>query len=110
MTPSSSKEKEMRKFSSITFPHFPHIRILKYCVNNRYLRCFYFAMKTATKIGKNPKPANNVDRTFMIFNWLIGVFACAAIIGQVWDQFTHGVVVSFISQNTNRWISIALAV
>jgi hypothetical protein len=40
-------------------------------------------MKTATKIGKNPKPANNVDRTFMIFNWLIGVFACAAIIGQV---------------------------
>ncbi|EFX72156.1 hypothetical protein DAPPUDRAFT_59407, partial [Daphnia pulex] len=52
---------------------------------NAYLRCFYFAMKTATKIGKNPKPANNVDRTFMIFNWLIGVFACAAIIGQIRD-------------------------
>ena len=30
-------------------------------------------MKTATKIGKNPKPVDNVDRTFMIFNWLIGV-------------------------------------
>lgn len=40
-------------------------------------------MKTATKIGKNPKPIDNIDRTFMIFNWLIGVFACAAIIGQV---------------------------
>ncbi|XP_059350865.1 cyclic nucleotide-gated cation channel beta-3-like isoform X1 [Daphnia carinata] len=52
---------------------------------NAYMRCFYFAMKTATKIGKNPKPANNVDRTFMIFNWLIGVFACAAIIGQIRD-------------------------
>ena len=50
---------------------------------SRYLQCFYFALKTATKIGKNPKPTDNIDRTFMIFNWLIGVFACAAIIGQV---------------------------
>jgi len=48
-----------------------------------YIRCFYFAMKTATKIGKNPKPVNSTDRTFMIFNWLIGVFVCAAILGQV---------------------------
>lgn len=47
------------------------------------MRCFYFALKTATKIGKNPKPINNIERTFMIFNWIIGVFACAAIIGQV---------------------------
>lgn len=51
--------------------------------HRRYMRCFYFALKTATKIGKNPKPENNTDRTFMIFNWLIGVFICAAIIGQV---------------------------
>jgi hypothetical protein len=50
-------------------------------------------MKTATKIGKNPKPANNIDRTFMIFNWLIGVFACAAIIGQVWNSFKDGIFV-----------------
>lgn len=71
-----------------------------------YIRCFYFAMKTATKIGKNPKPVDSTgnslinygaccnfpldfnislftDRTFMIFNWLIGVFVCAAILGQV---------------------------
>ncbi len=48
-----------------------------------YIRCFYFAMKTAAKIGKNPKPVDIVEETFMIFNWLIGVLACAAIIGQV---------------------------
>ena len=48
-----------------------------------YVRCFYFAMKTATKIGKNPKPVNGTEETFMIFNWVIGVFACAALIGQV---------------------------
>lgn len=58
----------------------------------RYMRCFYFALKTATKIGKNPKPENNVDRTFMIFNWLIGVFICAAIIGQVGNYWNPTVI------------------
>ena len=55
----------------------------------RYVRCFYFALKTATKIGKNPKPIQNIERAFMIFNWLIGVFACAAIIGQVFHSDIH---------------------
>jgi len=55
---------------------------------NAYVRCFYFALKTATKIGKNPKPIQNIERAFMIFNWLIGVFACAAIIGQIRDLMT----------------------
>lgn len=79
---SSSKERETRKLAALNNYNTASVQ----CISNfcpRYLRCFYFAMKTATKIGKNPKPVDNIDRTFMIFNWLIGVFACAAIIGQV---------------------------
>ncbi|KRX24708.1 Cyclic nucleotide-gated cation channel beta-3, partial [Trichinella nelsoni] len=52
---------------------------------NAYLRCFYFATKLGISIGNNPDPTNVIECIYMICCWMMGTFAFAMLLGQIYD-------------------------
>ncbi|KAL2088577.1 hypothetical protein ACEWY4_015476 [Coilia grayii] len=51
----------------------------------RYIRCYYFAVKTLITIGGLPDPSNVFEITFQGVNYFVGVFAFSIMIGQMRD-------------------------
>lgn len=53
---------------------------LSFC---RYLRCYYFAVRSLINIGGLPEPVTTFEITFQMLNFFIGVFVFSSLIGQV---------------------------
>lgn len=49
----------------------------------RYLRCYYFAVRSLINIGGLPEPITTFEITFQMLNFFIGVFVFSSLIGQV---------------------------
>ncbi|XP_062404752.1 cyclic nucleotide-gated cation channel beta-3 [Sardina pilchardus] len=52
---------------------------------NKYIRCYYFAVKTLITIGGLPDPTTVYEITFQGVNYFVGVFAFSIMIGQMRD-------------------------
>ncbi|XP_063045305.1 cyclic nucleotide-gated cation channel beta-3 [Engraulis encrasicolus] len=52
---------------------------------NKYIRCYYYAVKTLITIGGLPDPSNVFEITFQGVNYFVGVFAFSIMIGQMRD-------------------------
>lgn len=55
----------------------------------RYLRCYYFAVRSLINIGGLPEPTTTFEITFQMLNFFIGVFVFSSLIGQVGKAFKH---------------------
>lgn len=51
----------------------------------RYLRSYYFAVRTLINIGGLPEPYTVFEITFQLANFFVGVFVFSSLIGQVLD-------------------------
>ncbi|GLD55073.1 cyclic nucleotide-gated cation channel beta-3-like protein [Lates japonicus] len=51
----------------------------------RYLRCYYFAVRSLINIGGLPEPITTYEITFQMTNFFIGVFVFSSLIGQMRD-------------------------
>ncbi|XP_031425349.1 cyclic nucleotide-gated cation channel beta-3 isoform X3 [Clupea harengus] len=52
---------------------------------NKYIRCYYFAVKTLITIGGLPDPTSVFEITFQGVNYFVGVFIFSIMIGQMRD-------------------------
>ncbi|XP_043832180.1 cyclic nucleotide-gated cation channel beta-3 [Dromiciops gliroides] len=52
---------------------------------NRYLRCYYWAVRSLITIGGLPEPQNTFEITFQLLNFFSGVFVFSSLIGQMRD-------------------------
>lgn len=49
----------------------------------RYLRCYYWAVRSLITIGGLPEPHTSFEIVFQLLNFFLGVFVFSSLIGQV---------------------------
>ncbi|XP_039610146.1 cyclic nucleotide-gated cation channel beta-3-like [Polypterus senegalus] len=52
---------------------------------NKYLRCYYWAVRTLITIGGLPEPVTVFEIVFQLLNYFTGVFVFSSLIGQMRD-------------------------
>ncbi|XP_044784449.2 cyclic nucleotide-gated cation channel beta-3 [Bubalus bubalis] len=52
---------------------------------NKYLRCYYWAVRTLITIGGLPEPQTSFEILFQLLNFFSGVFVFSSLIGQMQD-------------------------
>ncbi|XP_019308953.1 cyclic nucleotide-gated cation channel beta-3 isoform X2 [Panthera pardus] len=52
---------------------------------NKYLRCYYWAVRTLITIGGLPEPQTSFEIVFQLVNFFSGVFVFSSLIGQMQD-------------------------
>lgn len=52
---------------------------------NKYLRCYYWAVRTLITIGGLPEPQTSFEIAFQLLNFFSGVFVFSSLIGQMRD-------------------------
>ncbi|XP_006727179.1 cyclic nucleotide-gated cation channel beta-3 [Leptonychotes weddellii] len=52
---------------------------------NKYLRCYYWAVRTLITIGGLPEPQTSFEIAFQMLNFFSGVFVFSSLIGQMQD-------------------------
>ncbi|XP_004697783.1 cyclic nucleotide-gated cation channel beta-3 [Echinops telfairi] len=52
---------------------------------NKYLRCYYWAVRSLITIGGLPEPQNTFEIAFQLLNYFLGVFVFSSLIGQMRD-------------------------
>nr|ARF06957.1 cGMP-gated cation channel beta-3 [Aptychotrema vincentiana] len=70
--------------------HFEGIGSNKWVYNgkgNRYLRCYYWAVRTLITIGGIPEPVTVFELVFQGCNYFTGVFVFSSLLGQMRDIF-----------------------
>nr|KAF6404603.1 cyclic nucleotide gated channel subunit beta 3 [Rousettus aegyptiacus] len=50
---------------------------------NKYLRCYYWAVRSLITIGGLPEPHTSFEIVFQLLNFFLGVFVFSSLIGQV---------------------------
>ncbi|KAF6323185.1 cyclic nucleotide gated channel subunit beta 3 [Rhinolophus ferrumequinum] len=52
---------------------------------NKYLRCYYWAVRSLITIGGLPEPQTSFEIVFQLLNFFLGVFVFSTLIGQMRD-------------------------
>ena len=62
---------------------------------HRYIRCYYYAVRSLINIGGLPEPVTVFEITFQMSNFFIGVFVFSSLIGQVCMMriFIHNAII-----------------
>lgn len=85
-----------------------NVHLMPHHLLHRYLRCYYFAVRSLINIGGLNEPHTVFEITFQLTNFFIGVFVFSSLIGQVTEtnerlKLTHNHLFFSINVVVDDW-------